>query len=501
MIRISTVLLFLIFYSCNERLQKQEERLPNIVYILADDLGYGDVSLYNPDSKIATPNIDRFGAQGMRFTDAHSPSSVCTPTRYGILTGRYCWRSRLPKGVLQGYGQSMIDKEETTVAELLQRKGYETGVVGKWHLGLDWMMKEEYIDSLKIHERQGILTNINSNWIDFMKAPQNGPLSHGFDYSYILPASLDMDPYCYLENDVLVSIPDDYTPGNDLNTGSYATGAFWRAGRMAHDFDFYEVLPTFIQNANTFIQNHANTEKPFFLYLPLAAPHTPWVPKENYTGKSRAGQYGDFVQMVDEAVGQVLKELDKNGLSDNTLVIFTSDNGPFWKPEFIERFDHRAAYIYRGMKMDAWDGGHRVPFMVRWPGKIRENSQSNQLTTLTNLIATIADITENPLQSGEGMDSESILPVLLGGKPDSLTTVIHHSSKGMFAIRSGDWKYIDGLGSGGFSVPFNVIPKAGEPEGQLYNMKDDPGETVNLYDQYPQIVREFREQLFIKTKE
>lgn len=499
-LRLSILLLFLVFSSCDTKPQKGKENLPNIVYILADDLGYGDVSLYNPDSKIATPNIDRFGTQGMRFTDAHSPSSVCTPTRYGILTGRYCWRTRLPKGVLQGYGQSLIEAKETTVAELLKRKGYETGVVGKWHLGLDWNVKTEYSDSIKINERQGILTNINSDWIDFSKSPENGPLAHGFDYSYILPASLDMDPYCYLENDVLVTIPDDYTPGNDLNTGSYATGAFWRAGRMSKGFDFYEVLPTFIQKANNFIQNHANKEKPFFLYLPLAAPHTPWVPKENYIGKSQAGQYGDFAQMVDEAVGKVLDVLSENGLNENTVVIFTSDNGPFWKPEFIERYDHHAAYIYRGMKMDVWDGGHRIPFIVRWPGKIKANSQSNQLTTLTNLIATVADITENPLQSGEGMDSESILPVLLGAQPDPSTTVIHHSSKGMFAIRSGDWKYIDGLGSGGFSTPSIVTPKPGEPDGQLYNMKEDPSESKNIYQENQEKVKELKHALeIIKT--
>ena len=494
---ISTLLLLslCIFYSCNSTSDEKHKGLPNIVYILADDLGFGDVSAYNPDSKISTPNIDQLASEGMRFTDAHSPSSVCTPTRYGLLTGRYCWRSKLPRGVLNGYGQSLIEHEETTVSELLKRNGYMTGVVGKWHLGLDWVVKESCRDSLNIYGELPILINMNSDWIDFNQPPKNGPITHGFDYSYILPASLDMEPYCYLENDVLVSMPDQYTPGNDLDAESWATGAFWRKGRMSKDFDFYEVLPTFVEKAKMFIKSQAIEDKPFFLYLPLAAPHTPWVPKENYQGKSMAGQYGDFVQMVDAGIGEVLESLKKNEVHDNTLVFFSSDNGPFWKPEFIDRFDHKAAHIYRGMKADIWDGGHRIPFIVRWPEKVAANSQSDQLTTLTNLIATMSEVVGDQLKEGEGMDSQSILSVMLGGNSDKTNYVVHHSSKGMFAIRTDNWKLIEGLGSGGFSKPSVISPKEGEPEGQLYNMKDDPGEKINLYEENPGKVEELKQNL------
>ena len=493
--KITLFLSLLLYFSCVPEKKESGEILPNIVYILADDLGYGDVSVNNADSKIATPNIDKLASQGMRFTDAHSPSSVCTPTRYGIMAGRYCWRSKLPRGVLNGYGQSLIEHEETTVAELLKKNGYTTGVVGKWHLGLDWIVKESCKDSLKIYGDVPILKNMNSDWIDFNQPPVNGPTTHGFDYSYILPASLDMEPYCYLENDVLVSLPDQYTPGNDLDAESWATGAFWRKGRMSKDFDFYEVLPTFIQKANAFIRKQSNKKEPFFLYLPLAAPHTPWVPKDDYNGKSKAGQYGDFVQMVDAGIGEVLDALEKNGVYENTLVFFASDNGPFWKPEFIERFDHKAAHIYRGMKADIWDGGHRIPFIVSWPGKIAANSQSNQLTTLTNFISTVAGIVGDEPESGVGMDSYSILAVLLGGEPDNSQAVIHHSSRGVFSIRNGEWKYIEGLGSGGFSQPSLVTPKEGEPTGQLYNMKDDPGEQNNLFDHHPEMVEELKQKL------
>jgi len=478
--------------SCTPDRSVVKEKLPNIIYILADDLGYGDVSAYNPDSKIATPNIDRLASQGMRFTDAHSPSSVCTPTRYGILTGRYCWRTRLPRGVLQGYGQSLIEDEETTVAELLKQKGYSTGVVGKWHLGLDWKIKNGYEDSLKAYGDRPILTNHNSEWINFNIPPANGPTTHGFDYSYILPASLDMEPYCYLENDTLTELPNEYTPGNDLESDSWATGAFWRAGRMAKSFDFYEVLPTFIDRAKAFVDVHADDPDPFFLYLPLAAPHTPWVPKDEYRGNSNAGQYGDFVQMVDAEVGDFLRFLDEKGVSEHTILFFTSDNGPFWKPDFIERFDHNAAFIYRGMKADAWDGGHRIPFIVRWPDNVRANTQSDQLTTLTNLISTVAEITGVGLNPGNGMDSRSILSVLKGGVSNNDNPVIHHSSRGMFAIRKGDWKYIDGLGSGGFSEPALVAPKEGEPDGQLYNMKDDPSERIDIFSQNSDKVQELK---------
>jgi len=456
----------------------QKPESPNIIYILADDLGYGDIGAYNPESKIASPNLDHFASQSMRFTDAHSPSSVCTPTRYGILTGTYCWRSRLKQGVLQGYGQSLIRQEELTVAKLLKNNGYTTGVIGKWHLGLDWMLKDGMEDSLKSLGEKAIHTNLPSGWIDFNIPPKNGPNTHGFDYSYILPASLDMDPYCYLENDTLTSMPTEVDPGNDLNTG--ATGAFWRIGLISPEFDFYQVLPNFIQKASQFVTEQSKVNKPFFLYLPLASPHTPWVPTSEFQGSSGAGQYGDYTQMVDKYIGDFLETLEKSGVAENTLVIIASDNGPYWKPEFIERYGHRSASYLRGMKADAWDGGHRIPFMVRWPGKVEPGSQSNQLTTLTNLMATVAEILGVELKENEGIDSRSILSILKGGPSDNDIPVIHHSSRGIFAIRMGDWKYIDGLGSGGFSIPQKIDPVDGGATGQLYDLKNDPGEQHDL---------------------
>jgi arylsulfatase A-like enzyme len=488
-------LIALLLYNCNmQKKEKETIKPPNIIYILADDLGYGDVSIYNSDSKIQTPNIDKLANEGMRFTDAHSPSSVCTPTRYGILTGRYCWRSELPRGVLRGYGESLLEKDRITIASLLKDQDYTTGVVGKWHLGLDWELKSEFIDSLGnssvIRNQNGMITHMNGDWIDFIKEPMDGPLDHGFDYSYILPASLDMEPYCYLENDILTALPNEHTEGNDLDTDSYATGAFWRPGRIAKGFDFYEVLPRFVEKAKNFVASHANDEKPFFLYLPLAAPHSPWVPKKEYDGSSGAGQYGDFVQMVDTQVGNFLKGLEELDITDNTIVIFTSDNGPFWKPDYIKRFDHRAASMYRGMKADTYEGGHRIPFIVRWPGKVEAGSSSNYKTTLTNLIATTAEIVGVNLNENTGEDSQSILPVLLNDEKNVEVEIpiIHHSSKGHFAIRKGDWKLIEKRGSGGFSIPVTIEPKEGESIGQLYNLVTDPSEKNNIYTENPKVV-------------
>lgn len=476
-----------------EKHDRTEKRSPNIIYILTDDLGYGDVTVYNPQAKTRTPNIDKLASQGIRFTDAHSPCAVSTPTRYGILTGRYCWRSRLPAGVLNGYSHSLIERDRTTVASFLKRNGYSTAVVGKWHLGLDWVQKKEILneqDADPARANTSLIKSLDPNSIDFSVPPTDGPLNHGFDYSFILPASLDMPPYCYLENDKLVGIPDELTEGNDLNTGF--TGAFWRAGLIAEGFDFEQVTPTFTQKAIAFLKKQSPTGQPFFLYLPYSSPHTPWMPSPEYQGSSNAGQYGDFVNMVDSEVGKVLKTLTELGLEDNTIIFFTSDNGPYWRPEFSEKYDHKAAYIFRGMKADAFEGGHRIPFIVRWPGKIKPDSQSSEPVTLTNLLATCAAIMKKNLSDNEGEDSHNILPLLVGKnreykQPEAL---IQNSSRGVFAVRKGDWKLIMGLGSGGFSKPETIQPKEGEAPGQLYNLKDDISETTNLYLKYPEKVIE-----------
>ena len=400
----------------------------------------------------------------------------------------------MKSGVLNGYSLPLIARERTTVASLLKKNGYTTGVVGKWHLGLGWVKKsaegKETSPLKSADENTAIIQGIDPATLDFSQPPTDGPTKHGFDYSYILPASLDMPPYCYLENDRLTSPLTDQTPGSDPANGT--TSAFWRKGLMAQGFVFDQVTPIFTQKAISFITKQSASGKPFFLYLPFPSPHTPWLPLKQHQGTSKAGEYGDFVNMVDAEVGKVLKALTDLGLDDNTIVFFTSDNGPFWRPNFIEKYDHKAAYIYRGMKADAFEGGHRIPFIARWPGKIKAGSQCAETINLTNLLATCAGIVGNKLADNEGEDSFSILPLLLGKEKDYVRpeALIQHSSRGLFVVRQGDWKLILGLGSGGFSKPETIQPKEGEAPGQLFNLKNDPSETKNLYLQFPDKVEE-----------
>jgi len=444
-----------------------EQKLPNIVYILADDLGYGDLQCYNPQSKIPTPQLDQLASEGRRFTDAHSPSGVCTPTRYGVLTGRYSWRTHLKSGVLWGYSPNLIDINRTTVASLLQSAGYATAGVGKWHLGLGEVEPTDYRQPLR-----------------------PGPLDHGFDYYFGIPASLDMDPYVFFENDRVVELPTDSIGASAMRRNGGE--GYWRAGPISPSFRHIDVLPVLAEKATAFIDKQAssNPEQPFFLYLPLSAPHTPWLPTEDFVGRSQAGPYGDFVTQVDWTVGQVVATLHRLNLEKNTLLIVTSDNGAHWRAGDIERYGHRANGNLRGQKADIWEGGHRVPLIARWPDSIPAGTVSNELMTHTDLLATLAAIVGVGVPENAAEDSYNMLPALLATPYDIpiREAAVFHSSRGMFAIRQGPWKYIEGLGSGGFSEPREIEPVPGEPAGQLYNLDEDPGEETNLYDDHPEIV-------------
>lgn len=430
-------------------------------------MGWGDLGCYNGESKIPTPNMDRLASEGVRFTDAHSPSAVCTPTRYGVLTGRYSWRTRLKSGVLWGYSPALIQTERLTVASLLKQHGYATACVGKWHLGLGSAGKTDYAQPLT-----------------------PGPNDYGFDYFFGIPASLDMDPYVYVENDRVVEAPTETVDKSGMRRRG--GGGFWRAGPIAPGFKHIDVLPKITEEAVGFIDRHANDspDQPFFLYFPLSAPHTPWLPTEEFAGKSKAGPYGDFTAQVDWTVGQVMDALKRHKLADNTLLVVTSDNGAHWLPGDIEQYEHRANGPWRGQKADIHEGGHRVPFVARWPGKITAGSTCDETICHVDLLATCATIVGAELPRGAGEDSVSILPALLDEEyrlPLREATV-HHSASGMFAIRQGDWKLIEGRGSGGFTPPRIIKPKQGEPRGQLYNLAKDPAERENLWQQRTEVV-------------
>ncbi len=445
-------------------------RRPNILYILADDMGYGDVACLNPDSKIPTPNMDRVANEGMCFTDAHASSAVCTPSRYSILTGRYCWRSSLKMGVLGGFDKPIIERSRLTVGELLRRSGYVTTAIGKWHLGITWPSTDG--------ER---VTGPN---VDLQRPLRNGPTERGFD-SYFGHDSVD----AFIENDrvtgTIVRKPDG-TP-------------------RAKGWTRKQALPALERRAVSWIEDHARRcrEQPFFMYFAPVAPHLPIVPLKRFHGKSRAGAYGDYVYQFDHTIGQLLAALDRTGLADNTLVIVTSDNGSprcdgtneGGELNSVLRFGHNPSGIFRGIKADAWDGGHRVPFLARWPGRISAGSTCGETICLSDLMATCADVLGKRLPNKAGEDSFSILPLLEGRRPAKPVreATIHHSMFGSFCVRQGKWKVIFGYGSCGWSVPKYGDPRPeGEPPGQLYDMDADPSETCNLWRKRPDVVRKLR---------
>ncbi len=446
-------------------------RRPNVVIILADDLGYGDVGCYHENSRIQTPRIDQLAREGLRFTDAHTPSSVCSPTRYGLLTGRYAWRTRLKSGVLNGYSPALIDSGRLTLASLLKQHDYRTACVGKWHLGLGAAEPADYGQPL---------------------VP--GPNAVGFDESFVLPASLDMPPYVFVENERATVAPSEKIAESRMRR--HGGQGFWREGAIAPGFRHVDTLPTLASWALRFIEKQT-PDKPFFLYFPLTAPHTPWMPTDAFRGRSNVGYYGDFVTQVDATVGRVLDALGQRQLADNTLVIFTSDNGAHWLPSDIAQWGHRANANWRGQKADIWEGGHRVPLIVRWPGVVKPGRQSDQLVCLTDLMATLAAIVGQKLPRDAGEDSFSFLSVLGDKTADEprRDTIVHHSADGTFAIRQGSWKLALGLGSHGFSDPRTVEPEPGGPAGQLYDLRIDPAESRNRWLDESQIVERLTAQL------
>jgi arylsulfatase A len=448
--------------------------VPNIVLILVDDMGYGDPGCYNPDSRIPTPNIDSLARDGMRFTDAHAPGPLCHMSRYGLLTGRYPFRTN----VSPWRNQPLITEDQMTIASLLKSVGYRTAMVGKWHLGF---------------EEAG-----------YDRPLPGGPVDRGFDTYFGIRASTDIPPYFYIRGNKAVSPPTHQIEAHSSAGWSPIQGAFWRAGRIAPDLELKDVLPRFTDEAVKVIRDHRahnkknQTDQPLMLYLAYPAPHTPWLPSKEFLGRSGARMYGDFSVMVDAMVGRVLKSFDDAGMTNDTLLIFTSDNGPVWFESDVKRFGHDSSGGLRGMKADAWECGHRMPFIVRWPGKVKPSSVSKQTICFTDLLATFASIVDVELPADAGPDSLDFSTVLLGTHPDDTPirdSLVIQSGGGVMTIRSGDWKLITALGSGGFSKPRNIKPGPKGPKGQLYNLAADLGETKNLYLQEPEVVKRLLKKL------
>lgn len=459
---------------------------PNFIYVLCDDLGYGDVKCLNPQGKIATPNLDKLAAGGMYFTDVHSSSSVCSPTRYGIMTGRYNWRSKLQSGVLGGLSPRLIEPGRLTVAQLLKNHGYHTAAIGKWHLGMDWV-KQAGKDVAELN----IESPAQVNNVDFTQPIKNGPNAVGFDYYFGISASLDMVPYTFIENDRVTKLP---TAEKKFPMMSGKAG-FTRFGPAAPDFEAEDVLPTLTAKAVDYVKSRAADAKagqPFFLYLPLPSPHTPIAPTKEWQGKSGLNPYADFVMQTDHCIGQLLAEVDRLGLGENTLFIVTSDNGCSPQADFpaLLAKGHNPSHTFRGHKADIFDGGHHIPFLVRWTGRIKPGTKSDQLLCLTDFMATVAEIIGAKTPANAAEDSVSFLPALTGqDKAPLREAVVHHSINGSFAIRQANWKLELCRDSGGWSDPRPGAPKAAElPAVQLYDLDKDIGEQTNLQDKHPDIV-------------
>lgn len=440
---------------------------PNVIVVMADDLGIGDVSPTNPKGKIRTPHLQRMADQGMTFFDAHTPSSVCTPTRYGLLTGRYNWRSRLARGVLSGRSDHLIPAARPTLGHLMQKAGYHTAMIGKWHLGWDW--------------------HRTNNKIDFTQPVKNGPDINGFDQYYGHCGSLDMPPYVWVDTGRITAQPDR----EEGVTKTQDRYGWYRKGPIGADFHIDKVLPHLFDKSIAYVQSRAKQAqagKPFFLYLALPAPHTPIVPVPPFKDASGLNAYADFVMQVDHHMGELLKSLQESDIDGDTLVLFTSDNGCSPEANFplLKEHGHDPSGGYRGHKADIYEGGHRVPLIVRWPGKIQPGTSTNAIACLTDVYATLEEITGQQRQTLGGEDSFSLWPVLSGAGQSGRESLVSHSIGGSFAIRQGAWKLCLSRGSGGWSAPREPVAKQqGLPVMQLFNLKEDPSEQKNLLEEHP----------------
>lgn len=461
---------------------------PNVILILADDLGIGDLSCYNPNSKLHTKNLDRMADSGIRCTDMHATSALCTPSRYGLLTGRYNWRSVLKRRVLTGYMRHIIEEGRSTLGTLFKSAGYKTACIGKWHLGMDWEVSGD----------PSILDPTSSVWdvvpeVDYSKPVKNGPNDCGFDYSYVTPGSLDIPPYVFLENGLVVEPPCRQTGSKENVPRGVVSDVkdpriySWPGGATSADYVHRNVVPDSAERVLSLIEQYAGGEQPFFLYYPMHAPHLPCLPTQEFAGKSPIGPYGDMVLMIDDIVGRILDKLVQKGIDDDTIVVFTSDNG---SENSYPELGHEPSYIYRGHKSDIWDGGHRIPFLVKLSKPLQRSAILSSTCCLADLYATFAELLGISVADNEAEDSVSNLSLWKGSSEPVHPYVVHSSGRGQFGIRKGKWKLEMCPGAGGLNdigVDLSRLPPI-----QLYDLESDIGETTNLWEEHPDVVEELR---------
>jgi arylsulfatase A len=461
--------------------------LPNIVLLYADDMGYGDLSIQNRDSKIPTPHLDRLAREGTRFTDAHSSSGVCTPSRYALLQGRYHWRKF--HGIVNSFDQPVLDEDKTTLAELLQGKGYRTACIGKWHLGWNWNAIKNPVAQAQADSEKAI-TGFAPGAFDWNRPIPGGPLSHGFD-RYFGDDVPNFPPYAWFENDRLITVPTvPLALRNQPAEGNWEA----RPGPSVQDWDFAAVMPTLTEKAVQWIQEQRR-DQPFFLYFPFTSPHAPIVPTAEFTGRSQANGFGDFMVQTDAAVGRVLRALEEGGLADNTLVIFSADNGPeHYAYDRVKNFGHRSMGPLRGLKRDLYEGGHRVPMVIRWPGKVPVGQVHDGLISQIDLYATIAAAIGAPIPAGSAEDSYDQLGMWMGTEPSARRTLVHNTNANGYALRHGEWVLIAAKSGSVSKVPewydraLGYTPN--DQPGELYNLREDLSQKRNRYAEVPDKVKE-----------
>ena len=466
---------------------------PNVLILYADDLGFGDLGCYNKKSRIPTPNLDRLASESVRFTDGHSSSGICTPSRFAMLTGRHHWRDF--HGIVNAFGGSVFKPERLTLPEMLKEKGYKTAAIGKWHLGWNWdAIRNKEVRAITVQEGRRKKQQLGPEAFDWTKSIPNGPLDHGFDY-YFGDTVINFPPYCWIENDKVVKAPDTL-----MQTGKWKKikegGWECRPGPMVTGWDPYENIPTTTKKGVEYIEKAAEAEEPFFLYFAYPAPHAPIIPNDEFDGKSKAGPYGDFVYETDHSIGQLLQALKDSGQAENTIVIFSADNGPeHYAYARDAKFDHWSAHPFRGLKRDAYEGGHHVPFMIKYPGVTMAGTVNDALVSQIDIMATLASVVGYDLpEKNAAEDSHDLLPLLKGEVKSIRTSHIHNTFDHTWAFREGDWVLVTGK-SGHHSrvtkewLKKHDYPKVESKQPRLFNLREDIGQRNDLAAKHPEKVK------------
>ncbi len=494
--KIAIALGFSLIVSILTNCSQVENRYPNIVIIYADDMGYGDLNCQNPESKIPTPNLDQLASEGMRFTDAHSSSGICSPSRFALLTGTYHWRRQ--HGIVGAFGKPFFKDSDITLPQLLKEKSYNTACIGKWHLGWDWEFKNE--PSGEVMQWGRMRKFYLAKDIDWSKPVAGGPLDRGFDY-YFGDGTINFPPYAWVENNTFLQAPTAEMDVNNIGFDTKEGQWEFRPGPMVEGWNPYEVLPTLTKKTVAWI-NERDDKKPFFLYFALPSPHAPIIPNDEFDGKSQAGGYGDFMFQTDWVIGEVLKALKKKGLEENTIIIFSADNGPEkYAFERAQRYDHFSMGNFRGLKRDVWEGGHHVPFIIKWPGHVEAGAVSEEVVSQVDIMATVAGIIGMELPENAAPDSYNLLPVIKGEPSQSplREATVHNTYKNKWGLRQGKWLYINNSTGEETKMPESFKKLRGytdfETKGLLFDMENDPEQHVNLYEKYPETISKMDELL------